>query len=131
MQNMKTETFKIPEIPNDKVVLLNISKSYHADKDTPPMFIRENVYEMTRKYWTVNLDIVRQAEYALGVADGIVVAVFTDLKWVYIECPYLTTMRKAFTGRPVPDSPYLGLDLSEYMTIRNPFRYVNIELLKR
>ena len=95
------------------------------------MFIRENEYEMTRKYWTVNLDIVRQAEYALGVADGIVVAVFTDLKWDYIECPYLTTMRKAFTGSPVPDSPYLGLDLSEYMTIRNPFRYVNIEVLKR
>ena len=128
---MKTETFRIPEIPNDKVVLLNITKSYNADEHTPAMFRRENEYEMTRKYWTVNLDIVRQAEFALGVANGKVVAVFTDLKWDYIECPFICTLRKGFTGRPVNDSPYLGLDLSEYMSIRNPFRYVNIEVTKK
>lgn len=128
---MKTETFTIPEIPSDKVVLLNITKSYNADKDTPPMFIREDVYEMTRKYWTVNLDIVRQAEYAIGVANGIVVSVFTNLKWDYIECPYISSMRKAFTGRPVEESAYLGMDLSKYMAMRNPFRYVNIPVIKR
>lgn len=128
---MELTTFRIPEIPNDKVVLLNISKSYNADENTPPMFVRENDYEMTRKYWTVNLDIVREAEYAFGVANGIVVAVFTDLKWDYIDCPFICSMRKGFTGRRVDDSPYLGLDLSEYMSIRNPFRYVNIEVPKR
>lgn len=127
---MRTEIFRIPEIPHDKVVLLNISKSYNADANTEPMFVRENVYEMTRKYWTVNLDIVRQAEYALGVANGIVVAVFTDLKWDYINCPAFSNMRKAFTGKPVENSPYIGIDLSEYMSIRNPFRYVNIEQVK-
>ena len=127
---MERKILRIPEIPNDKVVLLNISKSYNADKDTDPMFVRENDYEMTRKYWTVNLDIVREAEYAFGVANGIVVAVFTDLKWDYIESPYFGTMRKAFTGRRVDDSPYLGLDLSEYMSVRNPFGYVNIEVTR-
>ena len=127
---MERKILRIPEIPNDKVVLLNISKSYNADKNTDPMFVRENDYEMTRKYWTVNLDIVREAEYAFGVANGIVVAVFTDLKWDYIKSPYFGTMRKAFTGRRVNDSPYLGLDLSEYMSVRNPFRYVNIEVTR-
>lgn len=127
---MERKILRIPEIPNDKVVLLNISKSYNADKDTDPMFVRENDYEMTRKYWTVNLDIVREAEYAFGVANGIVVAVFTDLKWDYIKSPYFGTMRKAFTGRRVDNSPYLGLDLSEYMSVRNPFRYVNIEVTR-
>ena len=127
---MERKILRIPEIPNDKVVLLNISKSYNADKNTDPMFVRENDYEMTRKYWTVNLDIVREAEYAFGVANGIVVAVFTDLKWDYIKSPYFGTMRKAFTGRRVDNSPYLGLDLSEYMSVRNPFRYVNIEVTR-
>ena len=127
---MERKILRIPEIPNDKVVLLNISKSYNADKNTDPMFVRENDYEMTRKYWTVNLDIVREAEYAFGVANEIVVAVFTDLKWDYIKSPYFGTMRKAFTGRRVNDSPYLGLDLSEYMSVRNPFRYVNIEVTR-
>lgn len=124
---MRNKIFRIPEIPNDKVVLLNITKSYNADGNTDPMFIREDFYEMTRKYWTVNLDIVREAEYAFGVANGKVVAVFTDLKRDYIESPYFGTMRKAFTGREVKDSQYLGLDLTEYMAMRSPFRYVNIE----
>ena len=51
---MELQTFRIPEIPNDKVVLLNISKSYNADENTPPMFVRENDYEMTRKYCRLN-----------------------------------------------------------------------------
>ena len=46
---MERKILRIPEIPNDKVVLLNISKKYNADKDTDPKLVRENDYEMTRK----------------------------------------------------------------------------------
>lgn len=126
---MKTNIFRIPEIPNDKVILLNITKSYYADKNTPPMFIRENLYEMTRKFWEVNRNNADQADYAIGVANGKVVSVYTDLHWENITCPFKPEKHfKAFSGRPVKDSPYMGVDLSKYMSIRNPFRYVNIEL---
>lgn len=127
---MKTQIYRISEIPSDKVILLDISKSYFADKDTKSLFQRENVYECTRKYWCVDINKVRQVDYALGVAHGKVVAVYSNLKWDYIEEPGTNKLKKAFTGTPVNDSPYLGLDLSKHMGVQRGFRYVNVEQIK-
>ena len=74
---------KISEIPTDKVVLLNISRCYNADEKEEDIYKRTNVYEMVRKYWKVDKSHVEQADYVFGVANGLVVAVYTDMRWKY------------------------------------------------
>ena len=44
---------------------------------------RENLYEMTRKYWKVRLERVSRATHVLAVVDGKVKAVYSPNKWCY------------------------------------------------
>lgn len=105
---------RIPEIPTDKVLLLNISRCYNADEKKDPTYIRPDVYEMTRKFWRADKDHVQEADYIFGVANGIVVGVFTNAKWSYME--FRGYQRVGFEGDEMKDSPYLGLDFIPYLS---------------
>lgn len=45
--------------------------------------LRENLYEMTRKYWVMKLERATKATHVLAIVDGIVVAVYIPQKWYH------------------------------------------------
>lgn len=57
---------------NDRIVCVKVGK-----------VMRENLYEMTRKYWKVKLEKVSQSTHVLAVVDG-VEAVYIPQGWKYI-----------------------------------------------
>lgn len=113
----------IPEIATDKVILLNISRCYNATEKEEEIYKRPSIYEMTRKYWKVDKAHAEKAQYACGVANGIIVSVYTNLRWSYIE--FNGYLRCAFEGDPVEDSYLLGLNVAQYVRCQNPVTYVN------
>ena len=51
--------------PSDRIICFKVGKVK-----------RENLYEMTRKYWKVNILRARNATHALAIVDGVVQAVY-------------------------------------------------------
>ena len=49
---------------------------------------RENIYEMTRKYWKLDGCKAAEADYVLAVIDGIVDSVFEPDEWFKTEAPH-------------------------------------------
>lgn len=112
---------KIPSIPTDKVVLLNISRRYNAEEKDGHN--SQNMYELTRKFWKIDKSHAEEADFAFGVANGKVVSVYRNLRWQYEE--YNGYLRCSFEAEEVSDSPYLGMDVSGYIRSQNPIAYVN------
>ena len=48
---------------------------------------RENLYEMTRKYWKVDINRARRATHVLAIVNGIVEEVYNPADWKYTEDP--------------------------------------------
>lgn len=115
---------KIPVLgENEKILILRVSKSFNAKACEDSKYIRENVYEMVRKYWRADIKRVSNAEIVLGVANGTVVAVYRPIKWYVVG--YYGGKRCVFEGIEVFNSEYFGLNLSEYLRGSNPVTYVN------
>lgn len=111
---------------NDKLIAVKLNRTYLDKPSQAPVYQRENIYEKTRKYWKINIDKARQADYVLAVYKGIVRAVFKPLEWYPVTRPELFSgTRYAFDGIEVPDSPYLNTDVSAYITGQSPVRYIN------
>ena len=108
---------------NKLIIAFNISKTY--DLLIQGKGNRDSVYDCTRHYWAnVKIEKAELAELAFGVAHGKVVGVFKPHRWYYSEPGYRKT-RIQFEGEEITDSPYLGMDLSEYFDrIQNPVRYI-------
>lgn len=68
---------------------------------------RENLYEMTRKYWKVRLDRASNATHVLAIINGVVKAVYTPYKWHYTEDPKHAG-RCEFEGELDLDNDYIG-----------------------
>ncbi|SEW18143.1 MULTISPECIES: hypothetical protein [unclassified Prevotella] len=87
---------------------------------------RENLYEMTRKYWKMNLERVSLATHVLAIVDGKVKAVYIPQKWYYTqESQYLR--RVEFNGIEDPDSTYIGKSVKTfYGRSANPVKYINM-----
>lgn len=107
----------------DKLIIaFNISKSYdlflHGKGD------RHSIYDCTRHYWAnVKKERAELAEFAFGVAHGKIVGVYKPISWRYVE--YKSGHRIEFEGAEISDSPYLGLDVSEFFyKAQNPVRYI-------
>ena len=47
----------------------------------------ENPYEMTRKYWKVDINRARKATHVLAIVNGIVEEVYNPVDWKYTENP--------------------------------------------
>lgn len=83
-----------------------------------------NTYDKLLSGKGVKIEKAELADYVFGVAHCKVVGVFKPHKWYYTE-PGNRKTRIQFDGEEILDSPYLGMDLSDYFKgIQNPVRYI-------
>lgn len=70
--NMNQEAL-IPN-PEDRIICVKVGKVK-----------RENLYEMTRKYWKVDITRARKATHVLAIVNGIVEEVYNPVDWKYTQ----------------------------------------------
>lgn len=100
---------------NDKIVCVKVGK-----------VIRDNLYEMTRKYWVMKLERASQATHVLAIVDGIVEAVYIPQKWKYTDNPQHEG-RCEFIGKECLNSDYVGKSVkAHYGHSANPVKYINM-----
>ena len=123
------DTNILKPIGNDRLLLVNLSKSYPDEIQKDELYKRENDYEKVRKYWKVNIKRAKLADYVLGVYKGKVVAVFAPSDWIEVEDKEKFSGKRGMficdTHNPIQNSPYLKMDASYYFKGQNPVRYVN------
>lgn len=108
------EAKKFTPLPTDSIICVRIGKIQ-----------RENIYEMTRKFWRVNLKRAKNAQYLIGVLDGHVEIVI-EIDGCFRTENTLYEGRCEFTGRVVSDSQYLDTDASAvFAGMQTPVRYIN------
>ena len=87
---------------------------------------RENLYEMTRKYWAVNINRASKATHVLSIVDGIVEAVYIPKEWFLTQNPQYEG-RCEFVGVEDVKSEYIGKSVSAfYGKIQNPVKCINM-----
>ena len=87
---------------------------------------RENLYEMTRKYWKATLSRASKATHVLAVADGVVKTVYLPEKWKITDNPKHAG-RCEFVGEEDSQSEYIGKSVKEYYgRSANPVKYINM-----
>ena len=87
---------------------------------------RENLYEMTRKYWVVKLSRASTATHVLAIINSIVVAVYIPQSWKMTEDKDHEG-RCEFVGKEDLNSDYIGKSVKEhYGKCRGPVRYINM-----
>ena len=69
---------EIRPLETDKIICVKVGK-----------VARENLYEMTRKYWVVNLDRAKKATHVLAIIDGVVEAVTCSAATRAQGAPYI------------------------------------------
>lgn len=103
------------------IIAFNITKTY--DLLLQGKGDRASIYDCTRHYWRAQKTKAEIAELAIGVAHGKIVVVYKPTSWRYVD--YNHSCRIEFEGSEVVDSPYIGMDVSEYLgKTRNPVRYI-------
>lgn len=99
---------------NDRIVCLKVGKVK-----------RDNLYEMTRKYWVMSLERASKATHVLAIIDGIVEAVYIPQEWKYTD-DAKHKGRCEFVGKECTDSEYIGKSVKNYYGhSANPVRYIN------
>ena len=104
-------------IPNtkDRIICVKVGK-----------IMRENFYEMARKYWAVRLNRAKKATHVFAIVNGIVEAVYIPEEWVFTDNPQYEG-RCEFIGKEDAKSEYLGKSVvSFYGKSQNPVKYINM-----
>ena len=100
---------------NDRIVCVKVGK-----------VLRENFYEMARRYWVVKLDRASKATRVLAIVNGIVETVYIPEKW-YHSKDKGKEHRLEFEGKEDPTSEYIGKSvLGYYGHSANPVLYINM-----
>lgn len=87
---------------------------------------RENLYEMTHKYWKVSLTRACFATHVLAIVDGIVEAVYIPKTWKLTE-DEAHEGRCEFVGKEDVQSEYIGKSVvGFYGKSQNPVKYINM-----
>ena len=87
---------------------------------------REDLYEMTRKYWKMSLQRASKANHVLAVVDGIVKEDYIPQDWKYTDNPKYEG-RIEFVGNKCLNSPYVWKSVvSFYGKSQNPVKYINM-----
>lgn len=103
-------------LDNDRIVCVKVGK-----------IRRENLYEMTRKYWKVRLEKASQATHVLAIIDGIVEAVYIPQKWFHSK-DFGKEHRLEFVGKEDIYSNYIGKSVKNYYgQSKNPIKYINFQ----
>lgn len=86
---------------------------------------RENLYEMTRKYWKARLEKASLATHVLAIKEGKVIAVYNPIEWKYTD-DAAHEGRIEFVGTEIVNSEYIGKDVQKYYGLSaNPIKYIN------
>ena len=101
--------------PTDRILCVKIGKVK-----------RDNIYEMARKYWVVNLEKASRTTHVLAIIEGIVEAVYLPISWKMTE-DVGHEGRCEFIGTEDRNSIYLGKSVkSFYGFSSNPVKYINM-----
>ena len=98
--------------PDDKILCLNIAKSYGKTK---------TVYEAAKEAWGLNEKRRNKVTHILAISNGIVRGVFRPTGWYDVDDKSV-----GFKGVEIKDSPYLHKSVKGQVDLkRRAFRYVN------
>lgn len=121
---MSVRLKKIPRImtrdelipnPEDRIMCVKVGK-----------LKRENLYEMTRKYWKVDIKRARKVTHVLAIVNGVVEEVYIPSEWKYTEVPKYIG-RCEFQGVEDEQSAYIGKSVTSYYgRSQNPVKYINM-----
>lgn len=116
----------VPEQQN-KLLCFIINKTYNRPS-VDYYGTRENIYEATRKYWRLDGNRAKHADYVLATYQGVVRAVFKPTRWYISKKIFETGARWEFEGVEVSDSPYLNKSVKGYIRKgnRSSFIYINM-----
>lgn len=102
-------------LPTDRIICVKVGK-----------YKRENLYEMARKYWKVDIRRARKATFVLAIVDGIVKEVYRPAEWKLTDNPQHTG-RCEFVGVEDDSTDYIGKSVkSFYGRSQNPVKYINL-----
>lgn len=106
------------EIRDDEgILLVSLNRSYNQAK-ADGVYQRLNIFEATRKYWSIGKERPETIKYVLGVYRGIVRSVVRVSGYRWTEEADDGTIfpkpRCCFDGQLVEDSPYLNKDVTAY-----------------
>ena len=100
---------------NDRIVCVKVGK-----------VLRENFYEMARKYWVMKLERASKATHVLAIVNGVVETVYIPEKW-YHSKDKGKEHRLEFEGKEDPTSEYIGKSVQGYYGhSANPVLYINM-----
>lgn len=119
---------KISVEQKGELLLVSLNQSFD-DLKAQGIYKRPNIYEKTRKYWTIAESRAGQIKFVLGVYHGIVRAVLEveGYDWASVGENGVHFKRKkcVFRGHLLEDSPYLNKDVSAYpFGVRGTVRYI-------
>ena len=101
----------------DTLLLVSLNKSYDQAKANG-VYNRINIYEATRKYWSIGKDRPQEIKYVLGVYKGVVRSVIEVKSWrwttVAEDGTKFNKERCVFEGNLLENSPYMNTDVSNY-----------------
>lgn len=99
----------------DRIICLKVGK-----------ILRDNLYEMTCKYWKLDINRARKSTHVLSVVNGIVKEVYIPTEWKLTDNPQYAG-RYEFTGIEDDNSTYIGKSVkSIYGRGSNPVKYINL-----
>lgn len=100
---------------NDRIVCVKVGK-----------VLRENFYEMARKFWVMKLERAERATHVLAIVDGIVKTVYIPERWYHSKVKG-KEHKLEFEGKEDPNSDYIGKCVAGfYGTSQNPVKYINM-----
>ncbi len=104
---------KLQPLETDRIICVKVGK-----------VARENLYEMTRKYWVMKLERAKNSTCVLAIINGIVEAVYIPREWKISE---ERIGRCEFIGDEDLNSDYIGKSVIEfYGKSQNPIKYINM-----
>ncbi len=126
---------KIKPVIGHKLLLVSLNKTY-IQKNAEGIYVRNNLYECTRKYWTISPNRANNIDYVLGVYRGIVRSVLkptsewqhalTDDNGIYFESKKNRYKIEGTMDDEEGNKLYLNKDVSDYpFGSGGSFRYID------
>ncbi len=118
MENVFQDYGRFENDSNNRIICFNVTRTYSQGE-------RPDLYECVRKYWRLNGERAKKAEYVFAISSGNIVGVFKPIRWFLTDSvEYIG--RWEFEGEML-DSPYLHMDISHIVGRRqNPVSYINM-----
>ena len=74
MENVFRDYGRFENESNNQIICLNVTRTYLHNK-------RPSLYECVRKYWRLNGERAKKAEYVFVICSGYIVGVFKPPHW--------------------------------------------------